>query len=316
MHKKIKIIFSGSSEFSAQHLKFLIKNNIKIIAVLTPPNKPFGRGKKIVENPVYKISKKYNIIIFNPTNLKSEDIYINLKKMKADMMIVVSYGLIFPKKILDIFPLGCINLHTSILPRWRGPSPIQSAILHGDNKTGVTTIYMDKGMDSGPIIHTIECNIKKKMTSLELNNKLIKIGKKCLLYSLKKIFIQKNICTIQNIKNVTYTKKIKKQDAKIKWNKTAIEIERVIRAYNPWPVAYFNYKNINIKVWKSSIEKKNYIGASIGEICCSDKIGLKIQTKNFCIRIEKIQFPGKKIINFYDFLNSKKEFFIIGSIIV
>jgi len=313
--KKLKIIFSGTEYFSAEHLNALITFSHDIIAVITQPDRPSGRGFKITFSPVKTLSIKNKIPIFQPSNLNDEIFQKKLFQLNADIMIVVSYGKIIPKKILSMFPKGCINVHASLLPRWRGATPIQSSILHGDQKTGISIINMNDKIDSGTIIHSITCNISSKDTTKTLSLKLIKIGIQALLESLEKIVLNIVIEKKQNEKEVIFSKKIHKKDALLNWNFTAEKLERLIRAFNPWPVCYFLLQNINIKVWQSRvipIVQENY---SIGEIICVNKCGIQVNTSYQILNIEKLQFPGKRIVDVKNINISKKDLFKIGTII-
>ncbi|XBC39154.1 MAG: methionyl-tRNA formyltransferase [Buchnera aphidicola (Nurudea shiraii)] len=306
----LKIVFSGTSEFSAQHLKTLISSQYNVVAILTQPDRISGRGQLVVESPVKQIAKKHHIPILQSNNLKLLKLHYQLYEFHADIMVVVSYGLIIPTNILNIFKMGCINIHASLLPRWRGASPIQSAILHGDTITGVTIIKMNKKIDSGKILYSSTCNIEKSDTSDSLKKKLVKLGCKGMLITLKKIETGK-YSSVKQSKLTTYAKKIKKNDALINWSQDAITLEKCIRAFNPWPVSYFRVQNQNIKVWEAHVIMQYNLNIyEIGEIILLNKTGLQIQTKKNILNIKKIQIPGKKIIHAYNLKNLKNNQFI------
>ncbi|XBC37586.1 MAG: methionyl-tRNA formyltransferase [Buchnera aphidicola (Meitanaphis microgallis)] len=303
--KSLKIIFSGTQNFSAQHLKQLIYTKHNIVGVLTKPDLPSGRGKLIVESPVKKIAKEHIIPVFQPKTLEDKKIYTQLYELNADIMIVVAYGLIIPKKILNMFSMGCINVHASLLPRWRGATPIQSAILYGDSITGVTIIQMDEGIDTGKILCSISCNIEKTDTSQSLHTKLSKIGCKAILLVLHNLKFNKYNSIIQS-KLTTYSKKINKQDAQLNWSQDATKLEKCIRAFNPWPVSFFKIQNVQIKVWAATVIMQcNQNKHELGKIILINKHGLQIQTKNNILNITKVQLPGKKIMHAYNLINSK-----------
>lgn len=312
---KLKIIFSGTEYFSAAYLDALINSSYTVVAVITQPDQPSGRGQKIHFSPVKMISINHHIPLFQPLDLNNETFQKKICKLYADIMIVVSYGKIIPKKLLNIFPKGCINVHPSILPRWRGPTPIQSAILYGDKKTGISIIKMNNKVDSGMIIYSISCKISSEDTTKSLSLKLMQIGIKGLLETLEKIILNKIIEKKQDEKNVTLSKKIYKKDALLNWNLEAKKLERLIRAFNPWPICYFILHNQTIKVWKSTvipiIEKK----FSVGEIICANNNGIQINTSNQILNIETIQLPGKQVIDIKNIMLSKKNFFKPGIII-
>ena len=313
--KKLTIIFAGTAYFSMRYLDALITSEHKVIAVITQPDRPSGRGQKIIFSPVKILSIKKNIPIFQPSELKDEKIQREIFNLNADIMIVVSYGKLIPKKILTMFPKGCINVHTSLLPRWRGATPIQSAILFGDKETGISIIKMNEKMDSGSIINSVKCNILPDDTTETLTLKLIEIGIQALLKTL--YYINKNIIVEkeQNEKHATFSKKISKQDALLNWNTEAYLLERLIRAFNPWPVCYFIVNQIAIRVWQAKIIPTVIKDACIGEIIAFDKNGIQINTAHQILNLQKIQFPGKKIINVEKIIFSKKHWFHVGKII-
>lgn len=315
--KKLKIIFAGTSNFSEKYLSALIKYQYNIQAVITQPDRPSGRGQKIVFSPVKKIAITKNIPIFQQLQLNDKTFQKIISKFSADIMIVVSYGQIIPEKILYMFPKGCINVHASLLPRWRGPSPIQSAILSGDKKTGISIIKMNNKIDAGNIIMSKECTISPEETSSTLSEKLIKIGIKALIETLNQIKDNITLEIQQNEKYATFSKKIFKKDALLNWNKSADFLERLIRAFNPWPICYFIIDDIPIKVWQAKvIQNTIYYNHSIGKIISIDKNGLQINTKNKILNIEKIQLPSKNIVNIKEIILSKKHNFKVGKILL
>ncbi|QCI26901.1 methionyl-tRNA formyltransferase [Buchnera aphidicola (Thelaxes californica)] len=309
---KKKIFFAGSGKFAMVHLKSLIKLKYNIVAILTQPNKPSGRGQKIQLSEIQQIAKENNIIIFTAQNIYDIEQEKKIFQIYADILVVVSYGVILPNFFLKKFSLGAINVHASLLPKWRGPAPIQWSILSGDKITGVTTIYMEKTVDTGPIIHSISCPIFKKDNYIDIFNKLSLIGIECLNITLQKIINNTVTLIPQNEKKATYSKKIFKKNSLINWNNTANYIEKMTRAFNPWPIPYFLYKKKNIKVWKVNIIKKKLKNTNNGIIYKINQNGLQITTLENILQIKKLQIPGKKIVTFLDFLNANKNFFVEG----
>ncbi|XRX42699.1 MAG: methionyl-tRNA formyltransferase [Buchnera aphidicola (Eriosoma harunire)] len=311
----LKIIFAGTPDFAAHHLITLIKSNYQIISVLTKPDSKMYQRNKNILSPVKVIAQKYNITVHQP-HILDHKIEILLNNLKADIMIVVAYGIKITSNIINMFPLGCINIHASILPRWRGPSPIQYAILTGDKKTGITIIKMDSSIDTGDIIHIETCPISNTDNTKTLTKKLIHISTKTILFVLKNIK-NKNVNYLkQNNLNATYSKKIHKQDGKINWNKTAIQINRMIRAYCLWPSSYFNINENRIKILSSEIKKQpTNQKHNIGEIISITTKGINVQTKKDILKIKKIQFPGKNVITSNDIINSKITYFKPGLIL-
>ncbi|WP_343153499.1 methionyl-tRNA formyltransferase [Buchnera aphidicola (Mindarus keteleerifoliae)] len=304
----MNIIFSGTSEFSAMHLIALLNSGYKIVLVLTKPDSFSGRGKKLTFSPVKKIALKRSIPILQPNSLQEKKTFCTLRDYHADIMIVISYGYIFPKKIINLFKKGCINVHPSLLPRWRGATPIQSAILKGDKITGVSLIQINEKIDNGNILLSKSCIISKNETTYSLSKKLQFIGIKLLKKILKKIFFGTLIQKTQNNKYATYSKKINKKDALLKWNKSALKLERKIRAFNPWPITFFKFKETIIKVWKAKKINSTSV-LPIGTILEVNSKGIQINTNKEILNIEKIQFPGKKVISVKDLINSNKNYF-------
>lgn len=318
----MKIIFAGTPEFAAKHLKKLLQKKYNIVAVLTKPDQPLNRKKKKKSSPVKILAKKMSIPILQPKKFEKEELKKTiqiLKNLNPDILIIVSYGIILKKRMIKIFPLGGINVHASLLPRWRGASPIQQSILSGDKKTGISIISINEKMDEGDIFCNEEQKINNNETTLSLTKKLENIGCKLLISTLKKIKKKEHVLTKQNHSFATYCKKIKKTDGKINWLLTAQEINRKIRAYIPWPTSYFVINQMHIKVFQSSviIEKKprNQEHKNIGSIISIKKDGIQIQTSKNILKIEKIQMPGKKIITISDLINSNNNLFYLGLIL-
>ncbi|WP_343188144.1 methionyl-tRNA formyltransferase [Buchnera aphidicola (Ceratoglyphina bambusae)] len=312
INKSLKILFAGTTKFAQKHLKALIKSRHKISLVITKQNKFYK--KNIYSSPVEKTSIKNSIPTISPKNIENKKIIKIIKKYLPDIMIVVAYGKKIPKKIINMFPLKAINIHPSLLPKWKGAAPIQRAILNGDKKTGISTILINNKFDSGDIINKIDCKISKKDTFFSLSKKLEKIGIKSMFLSLINIFKKNKIKKQkQEIKN-TYAKKIDKLETRLIWKKSVNFLERSIRAFYPIPGNYFYFKKKRIKVFKSSISLKfkKYL---FGEILKVSKNGVYIGAKNGCLIIKKIQFPGKKIINSIEIYNGYKNFFNVGEVI-
>ncbi|CAL4325122.1 methionyl-tRNA formyltransferase [Buchnera aphidicola] len=314
--KKLKIIFAGTSYFSAEHLNALIFTSYQVVAVITQPDKPCGRGQKIQFSPVKIISKKNNIPVFQPLYLNEKTFLDDISRLNADIMIVVAYGRIVPKIILTMFPMGCINVHASLLPRWRGATPIQSAIIHGDKETGITIIEMNETIDTGKIIYSEACSILSFDTTYTLSLKLINIGIKSLLKTLKNIINKKITKKKQNEKNCLVSYKIEKKDGLLKWNQKATKLERIIRAFNPWPTAYFKINNTIIKVWQAEVIPLDICTDSVGEIIKTNQQGIQVNTAYQILNIQKLQISGKKIITSREILLSKKNWFKVGAILV
>lgn len=313
--KKIKIIFAGTPDFAAYYLKKLILSKYTIMAVLTQPDRPNSRNKKTILSPVKTIALQYNIPILQPESFNNKENHIKLLSFQADMMLIIGYGVILPKVLLQKFPMGCINIHASLLPKLRGAAPIHWAILNGDKKTGITAIKINENLDSGDILYQQECCIDKLDTTQSLIQKLYPIGWTVILKTLHKIYIGKYKINKQNKQFVTYAKKLTKNMGNITClNMNAEQIEKMVRALYPWPGVYIFIEKIRIKIHQVEIIKSNAKYA-IGEIIAINHLGIQIQTKKYVLNIKKIQIPGRKIITISQLLHNKNHPFKIGKIL-
>lgn len=306
----MKLIFAGTPEFAGAHLQALIEANYEIVAVYTQPDRPAGRGKKLSPSAVKTIAQAHNIPVEQPQNLKSSESLLQLQSYQADLMVVVAYGLILPKAVLDTPTFGCINVHGSLLPKWRGAAPIQRAVWAGDTLTGVTIMQMDEGLDTGDILLTKSLEIGKDDTSGDVYHKLATLGPKALkdcLANLANITASK-----QDDVQATYAKKLSKEEAKCDWELSCQQLERNVRAFNPWPMAWFEYEQKNIKIHQScAIEQAHTY--SIGSIVAYNKEGLDIACSNGILRITVLQLPGKKAQAVSQIVNGNPTLFHPGS---
>ncbi|GAA6186366.1 methionyl-tRNA formyltransferase [Aliiglaciecola sp. NS0011-25] len=317
MSKKLNIVFAGTPDFAAQHLQALIDSEHNILAVYSQPDRPAGRGKKLQASAVKQLALEHNINVQQPLSLKAPEAQKILAELKPDIMIVVAYGLILPQIVLDTPRLGCLNVHGSLLPRWRGAAPIQRSIWAGDEQTGVTIMQMDKGLDTGAMLLKKAIPIGPSDTSASLYDKLAKIGPDALLECLAKI---ENIePEIQDNALANYAEKLSKQEALIDWQMTAEQIERNVRAFNPWPVAYFELtpeeseQPIAIKLWEASlINTGNVNSEQPGKIVSVTKKGIEITTSENNLLLTKLQIPGKKPMTVADIVNARKNWFVTG----
>ena len=312
MSQSLRIVFAGTPDFAARHLAALLPSEHEVIAVYTQPDRPAGRGKKLTASPVKNIALENNIAVFQPENFKSDEAKQQLIDLDADIMVVVAYGLLLPQQVLDTPRLGCINVHGSILPRWRGAAPIQRSIWAGDEKTGITIMQMDIGLDTGDMLKIDTLPIEATDTSASMYDKLADLGPSALINCLSDIADSKVNPIKQDDAFANYAKKLSKEEAKIDWSIDAEQIERCIRAFNPWPMSYFSVADNNIKVWRSRVENiKN--DREAGTILQADKHGIYIATGNNVLVLEQIQIPGKKPMPVQDVLNSRSSWFEVGS---
>ena len=303
--KELKVIFMGTPDFACPVLKWLI-DNTNVVLVVTKADKEVGRNHVLSYSPVKQLALENNIDVFQP--IKIRDDFEIISEINPDIIITCAYGQIIPKAILDIPKLGCINVHASLLPKYRGAAPIQWALINGDEKTGVTLMYMDEHMDTGDIIDTKEYIIETDDNVGTLHEKLSLLGVDLLKETLPKIINKTNNRIKQDEKLATYAPMIKREDELINFNNNGKDIINKIRAFNPWPLTYFKIDNQEIKIIKASFEKKN--NSSVGKINYSKKL-MGIECKDGIIFLEVIKPFGKKAMNISDFLNGfdkKKEY--------
>ncbi len=305
----MNIIFAGTPEFSAITLQDLINSDHNVIAVYTQPDRPSGRGQKLTPSPVKKLALEHNIEVLQPINLKETSDQDILKQFNADIMIVVAYGVILPEAVLQTPKWGCLNIHASILPRWRGAAPIQRAILAGDSESGVTIMQMDKGLDTGDMLTISRCKIETTDTASSLHDKLALLGSEALLQTLNQIENDQLIATAQDNNLASYAHKITKQEGEINWSDTATNIVHKIQAFNSWPVAFCHYNEQTLRLWQAQLsDKKLPSDTKPGTVFEEDKSGLYItcgsDNNKGCIQVTEIQLPGKKRTFVKDFINS------------
>ncbi|AGC03500.1 methionyl-tRNA formyltransferase [Candidatus Blochmanniella chromaiodes str. 640] len=317
--KPLRIAFFGTTSFAAWHLHALAHlSTHQIIAVFTQEIQ-ISTCKSFLS--LHKIAKKYNISLFQSRTLSISDIIYIVKKINVDLIVVVSYGLILPQEILNIPRLGCINVHGSLLPRWRGPAPIQRALEYGDSITGITIIQMDLGIDTGDILHIMPCKIFPKDTSCTLSNRLVNIGSAMLSQVLDQFILGTSTLMPQDSTYATYAHKLNKQEARINWNLSAIQLERCIRAFNPWPISFFQIKNDRIRVWDAEVSDQNINNHSSstsilpGTILAAHPNGIYVSTGSGILILTMLQISGKKITSVRDLLNAYKEWFKPNSVL-
>ena len=316
--KSLNIIFAGTPDFAAQHLQAILNSQHNVIAVYTQPDKPAGRGKKLQASPVKQLAEQNNIPVYQPKSLRKEETQSELKALNADVMVVVAYGLILPKAVLDAPRLGCLNVHGSILPRWRGAAPIQRAIWAGDAQTGVTIMQMDEGLDTGDMLHKAYCDILPTETSTSLYNKLAVLAPSALIDVLDNLENGKFIAEKQDDSQSNYAEKLSKEEAQLDWSLPAMQLDRNIRAFNPWPIAYFSTedKDGNVQTLKVyQAEVLPHQDKPAGTILSADKNGIQIATVDGVLNLLQLQPAGKKPMSAQDLLNGRAEWFTIGKVL-
>lgn len=300
----LKIIFAGTPAFAVPTLETLVQSSHRVIAVYTQPDRPMCRGRRVSQGPIKMIAKRYGIPVRQPASLREPLAQKEFMAMKLDVIVVVAYGLLLPKAMLASPRLGCLNIHASLLPRWRGATPIQQAILAGDYKTGVSIIQMDEGLDTGDVLAKESCVIKARDTSADLHDRLSKLGADLLIKILNKLeAVGYVIAEKQDNSKATYAPKIQKKEAELDWYKSAAELVRCVRAFNPTPVAFTYFNRQPIRIWEAeALDKKTVLEPAT--LLHANKNGLDIATGEGIFRVHKLQLPGRKVHSANDFINA------------
>ncbi|MDH0239275.1 methionyl-tRNA formyltransferase [Aeromonas caviae] len=309
---KLKLIFAGTPDFAARHLAALLSSGHEVVAVYTQPDKPAGRGQKLTASPVKELALAHDLPVYQPASLRNEAAQAELAALGADLMVVVAYGLILPKAVLDTPRLGCINVHGSLLPRWRGAAPIQRSIWAGDAETGVTIMQMDVGLDTGAMIRKVTCPIASDETSASLYDKLAGLGPQALVDTLDAMAAGGTAAEPQDDALANYAEKLSKEEARIDWSMDAVAIERCIRAFNPWPISWFEVAGQTVKVWQAEVVAQDH-GQAAGTLLKADKQGIEVATGQGVLRLLTLQPPGKKAMSVSDLLNSRRDWFEPGT---
>ncbi|QWF70536.1 methionyl-tRNA formyltransferase [Methylomonas paludis] len=298
----MKIVFAGTPEFAVPSLQALLDSEHQLCAVYTQPDRPAGRGRKLTASPVKTLALSANIPVYQPENFKQTTDIANLAAFQADLMVVVAYGVILPQKVLDIPRYGCINVHGSLLPRWRGAAPIHRAVMAGDKETGVTIMKLVKKLDAGDMLLKITCPITVDSTSSSLHDQLADMGAQGLLQVIKQIDHGKSIAIVQDEAQVTYAHKLDKAEAVLDWQESAEVLDRKIRGLNAWPVAQTLFNGEVLRIWRAEIVE-NAVPLAPGQIG-NQAQALDVGTGAGVLRLLEIQLPGGKRIAGKDFLNA------------
>ena len=300
MSAPLSIVFAGTPEFSVPALEALVTSKHRVTAVYTQPDRPAGRGQKLTMSAVKQAALEHELRVEQPATLKDPEQAERLAALQPDVMVVVAYGLILPQRVLDIPRFGCINIHASLLPRWRGAAPIHRAILAGDQQTGVTIMRMEAGLDTGPMLLERPETIRPDDTTASLHERLSALGAEALLAALPGIADGSLAPRVQPTEGVTYAAKIAKEEARIDWSTPALEIDRRVRAFNPWPVAETRLQGAQLRIWEAAIVAID-APAAPGSIVAVDERGICVATGAGAIALKKVQLAGRKATSAAEF---------------
>jgi methionyl-tRNA formyltransferase len=307
----LTIVFGGTPEFAVPALEALLAAGHRIAAVYTQPDLPAGRGRHVAQSAIKQAAVRHGLTVEQPETLRNPDAAARLAGYRPDVMVVVAYGLLLPKPILDTPSLGCVNIHGSCLPRWRGAAPIQRALLAGDAQTGVSIMCMDVGLDTGPVLSTTSIEIAPHETAATLHDRLAALGAQALVETLPKFAAGELLPQPQPDAGVTYAHKLRKDEALIDWRRSAVELDRQVRAFNPWPVAETRWRDQQLRVWECAplaLDANAAPGAVIG----ADANGIVVAAGAGALNMTRVQLAGRKQMSAAEFLNAHR---IVGDVL-
>lgn len=314
MRQSLRVVFAGTPAFGLPALKALYDRRHHLCSVYTQPDRPAGRGRKIQMSPIKEWAVQQQVPVVQPVNFKDPETIEALAAVKPDVMVVIAYGLLLPKTVLDIPRLGCVNVHASLLPRWRGASPIQHAIVKGDVDSGVTIMQMDIGMDTGDMLQKVSCPINPQDTAGTLHDRLSHLAVAPLLSCLDDLAAGTANAKPQDGALATYAPKIQKEDARIDWKKEANAIDRQVRGFNPWPVAFTETTQGSVlRVLAGTPLSEDSSPASAGTLLSVDPSGLRVACGKGVYLVEQLQFSGRNAMSVAQWLNGRKDELIIGA---
>jgi len=310
--RPLRVIFAGTPDFAAIHLKGLINSKHQLLAVYTQPDRPAGRGRKLQASPVKQLAEQAGLPVYQPASLKDERVQLRLAALDADIMVVVAYGLILPQAVLDIPRFGCLNVHASLLPRWRGAAPIQRAIEAGDTTTGITIMQMDAGLDTGAMLATVSCPISPRTSAADLLENLALLGPPLLQQVLADIEHYQGKSRAQDDKQATYAHKILKAEALIDWSSSAMALERKVRAFNPFPVCYSKLRGKRVRVWQASALSSDATLEAPGTILRAYEESIVVSCGEGELALETLQLEGATKLAARQIFNAHQAQFAAG----
>lgn len=313
MSAPLSLIFAGTPEFSVPALEALIASRHRVVAVYTQPDRPAGRGQQVMMSAVKQCALDHQLPVEQPQTLKDPAAVDGLARWHADLMMVVAYGLLLPRTVLDTPRLGCLNIHASLLPRWRGAAPIQRAIQAGDRESGVTIMQMDVGLDTGPMLLERVIPIEPRETGGSLHDRLATLGAEAVIEAIDAVAAGTAKPREQPKEGATYAAKIRKEETSIDWSKAAVEIDRLVRAFNPWPIAETRWNGQQLRVWEAlPLHKKS--SAAPGTVVATSSAGIEVATGEGTLQLTRVQAAGRKAMPAADFLRAHRpEGAVLGS---
>ena len=308
----MRIVFAGTPDFAATALTALLAAHVNVVGVYTQPDRPAGRGRKLLPGPVKQVALKAGIAVFQPENFKTEEARQQLAELQPDVMIVAAYGLILPTSVLSIPLHGCLNIHASLLPRWRGAAPIQRAIAAGDKTSGITIMQMDKGLDTGAMLLKVATPIQRDDTGGSLHDRLANLGGEAIVTALQLLQQNKLQPEPQQDDQACYAHKLAKQEGQIDWHADALAIERLIRAFNPWPGTFTDLGDQRIRLHLAQAVEAGSHQASPGTVLSRQREGIDIACGNGILRVSHVQLPGARAQSVNDLINGGKQILLPG----
>ncbi len=308
----LRVIFAGTPDFAAAHLMGLINSECQLIAVYTQPDRPAGRGRRLQASPVKQLAEQAGLAVYQPASLKDEAVQQQLAGLDADVMVVVAYGLILPQAVLDAPRFGCLNVHASLLPRWRGAAPIQRAIEAGDSTTGITIMQMDAGLDTGTMLATVSCPIGSRTSAADLHDELARLGPPLLLQVLADIHNLSRHGQAQDDEQANYAHKILKAEAQLDWRCSALALDRKVRAFNPFPVCFSTLSGMRVRVWRASGRPVTVALQPPGTILHAADTGIIVSCGEGELSLEVLQLEGGKALATAQLLRAHQALFAAG----